>query len=64
MINIQMAKICPNFFVFPSALVDAKRTKYPTVVKTVAGIRLKKKHIGFPSFVVKFINLFFSDFSA
>lgn len=52
MINIQMAKIRPNFIVGPSAFVDAKRTKYPTVMKTVAGIKLKKKHIGFPSFFV------------
>ena len=64
MTKIQMAKIRPNFLVVPSAFVDAKRTKYPTVVKIVAGIKLKKKHIGFPSLFVKFINLFFSDFSA
>ena len=52
-INIQMAKIRPNFPIVPSAFVDAKRTKNPKVVKTVAGIKLKNKHMGFPSFVVK-----------
>ena len=53
MINIQMAKIRPNFPIRPSAFVDEKRTKYPKVVKTVAGIKLKNKHMGFPSFFVK-----------
>jgi hypothetical protein len=40
-INIQMAKILPNFLVVPSVLVDAKRTKNPMVIKTVAGNKLK-----------------------
>jgi hypothetical protein len=40
-INNQMAKILPNFFVVPSAFVDAKRTKNPMVIKTVAGNKLK-----------------------
>jgi hypothetical protein len=40
-INIQMAKILPNFLVVPSALVDANRTKNPMVEKTVAGNKLK-----------------------
>ncbi len=40
-INIQMAKILPNFFVVPSAFVDVKSTKYPTIIKTVAGNKLK-----------------------
>jgi hypothetical protein len=47
-INIQIAKIFPNFFVVPSAFVEAKRTKYPTVARSVAGMKLKKKHIGSP----------------
>ena len=51
-INIQIAKIRPNFPIRPSAFVDAKRTKNPMVVKTVAGIKLKIKHMNFPSFVV------------
>ncbi|MFC2093970.1 hypothetical protein ACFLSV_08735 [Bacteroidota bacterium] len=63
-INIHMAKIRPNFPIRPSTFVDAKRTKNPMVVKTVAGIKLKIKHMGFPFFVVKIINLFLSEFSA
>ena len=52
-INIKMAKMRPNLLKPPSTFVDAKRTKNPKVVKTVAGIKLKNKHMGFPSFVVK-----------
>jgi hypothetical protein len=55
-INIQIAKIRPNFSIVPSAFVDAKRTKYPTVVKTVAGIKLKKKHIGFAPSLLNLLN--------
>jgi hypothetical protein len=43
--NDQIANTWPNFRRPPSALVDANRTKNPIMSQTVAGIRLKKKHI-------------------
>jgi len=44
-INDQVANTRPNFLRPPSALVDANITKNPMTAQTVAGIRLKKKHI-------------------
>ena len=41
----QMASHWPNLFTNPSAFVDEKRTKYPMTAHTVAGKKLKKKHI-------------------
>ena len=51
MMKIQIARICPNFFTFPSAFVDEKRTKYPITVNIVAGIKLKTKHIDYSPFL-------------
>ena len=39
------ASILPNLLIPPSALVEEKRTKYPTTTQKVAGIKLMKKHI-------------------
>jgi hypothetical protein len=49
--NIQIARIRPNFLTLPSAFVDEKRTKYPITVNIVAGNKLKKKHIDYSSFL-------------
>jgi hypothetical protein len=57
MINIQIAKILPNFLVPPSAFVEAKRTKNPIVARIVAGMKLKKKHIGFPPSLIYLISV-------
>ncbi len=41
----QMASHRPKVFTNPSALVDEKKMKYPMTAQTVAGKKLKKKHI-------------------
>jgi hypothetical protein len=51
MIKIQIARIRPKLRIPPSALLDEKRTKYPTIARTVAGIRLKTKHISATSHI-------------
>ena len=54
-INIHIAKILPNLLTALSAFADEKRTKYPMVVKIVAGIKLMKMHMSFPPLL---LNLF------
>jgi hypothetical protein len=54
MMKIQIARTWPNFFTFPSAFVDEKRTKYPITVNIVAGTKLKKKHMTFPLFLAPY----------
>lgn len=51
-IKTQIARTRPNFRVFPSAFVEAKKTKYPITTKMVVGIRLKIKHIAVTAFLL------------
>ncbi len=49
-INTQIARMIPKVLNAPSALLEANRIKNPTIVNTVAGNRLKIKHIIITSF--------------
>jgi hypothetical protein len=42
----QIAKTLPNVLIPSSAFDAANSTKYPIVTQIVAGMRLKKKHMG------------------
>jgi hypothetical protein len=46
----QIARPRPRLLTKPSAFVDEKKTKYPTIAQNVAGTKLTKKHISLDSF--------------
>ncbi len=47
--NVQIAKTWPNLRRAPSVRVDERSTKNPMTTQTVAGKKLKKKHMAFTS---------------
>ncbi|MFQ5790195.1 MAG: hypothetical protein ACE5JI_06915 [Acidobacteriota bacterium] len=48
----QIAKTRPSVFMLPSALLETTRTKNPRDKKTVAGKKLKMKHIALTPYLV------------